>query len=110
MDARIPIRFGTEPAAGEAVLVEGDAPVQAGRAVARVRLPAASAHSAGCACCVSRGPAAEALAHLFLARARGDVAWFGEVVAVMTTPEGEAAVRAALADDPVVSARYRLRS
>jgi hypothetical protein len=56
------------------------------------------------------GPAAEALRTLFLARARGTARFFTEVVAVVETPAGEAAVRAAVAGDPLVSARYRLGS
>jgi hypothetical protein len=44
---------------------------------------------------------------LFLARARGEVAWF-RAIAVQATPSGEAAVRAALAEDQVSAGRFRL--
>jgi hypothetical protein len=105
-DDRVAVRFGP-PAADEAVLIEGDAST-CGRPVARFRLaPALAAHAPGCACCVPRGPAAQALDRLFLARARGEVAWFRSV-AVQATPAGEAAVRAALAGDQVSSRRFRL--
>ena len=48
-----------------------------------------------------------ALGRLFLARARGEVAWFHSI-AVIATPAGEAAVRAALAGDRVAAGRFRL--
>jgi len=50
---------------------------------------------------------AEALGRLFLARARGEVAGFRSI-AVIATPAGEAAVRAALAGDQVSAGRFRL--
>ena len=107
-DDRIPVRFG-EPRPGEAVLVEGLAAVPPGHPVERFRVaPGLAGHPFGCACCVPRSPVAEALGRLFLARARGEVAWFGSV-AVVATPQGETAVRTALADDQVSAARYLLR-
>ena len=106
-DDRVPVRFGP-PRGDEAVLVEGDADVPSARVVARFRLaPARRGHPAFCSCCVPRGAVAEALARLFLARARGEAPWFCSV-AVLATPEGLAAVRAALADDQVSRARYVL--
>jgi hypothetical protein len=106
-DDRIPVRFG-RPEAGEAVLIEGDAPVAPDRPVARFRpAPGLAGHVAGCLCCVPRGPVAEALGRLFLARARREVAWFHSI-AVIATPAGEAAVRAALAGDQVSAGRFRL--
>src|SRR3954469_5256290 len=109
-DHRMPVRFAPADAAGpdEALLIEGDASAPVGRAIAWFR-PAQglAGHPFGCACCVPRGPVAEALGRLFLARARGEVGWFGSVVAV-ATPPGEAAVRAALADDQVSAARFRV--
>lgn len=110
-DHRVPVRFAPADAAGpdEALLIEGDAAVPVGRAIAWFR-PAQglAGHPFGCACCVPRGPAAGALGRLFLARARGEVAFFRSVVAAVTTPAGEAAVRAALADDQVSAGRFRL--
>lgn len=106
-DNRIPVHF-LAPGPGEAALVEGEAPAP-DRPVARFRLaPGLSGHPQGCACCVSRTPVAEALSRLFLARARGEVPWFRSV-AVIATPAGEAAVRAALAEDQVSAGRFRLR-
>jgi hypothetical protein len=49
---------------------------------------------------------AEALHRLFLGRARGTAAFFARVV-VAASPEGEAAVRQALARDAFVAGRYR---
>ncbi len=68
----------------------------------------ADGHPAGCACCVPRGAVAADLARLFLARARGEVPFFRRVVAVPDGGAGTDAVRAALRDDPFVSARFRL--
>jgi hypothetical protein len=110
-DDRVPVRFGSGDAAGpdDALLVEGDATVPDGHAVARFRLaPGLIGHPFGCACCTPRGPVAEALGRLFLARARGEVAFFRSVVALVATPAGEAAVRAALAEDQVSAGRFRL--
>ena len=109
VDARVPVRFGKleNTPAGVVLLVEGDAPVGAGRAVERFTVPVEALHPIGCVCCAARSPAAQALARLFLARARGEVEMFREVV-VVATPEGEAAVRATLEGDPLVSAWFRL--
>lgn len=111
VDDRVPVRFASADAAArdEALLVEGEAPMPAGHAVARFRLaPGLIGHPVGCACCTPRGPVSEALGRLFLARARGEVAFFRSVVAVVATPAGEAAVRAALAEDQVSAGRFRL--
>ena len=106
-DDRVSVRFGT-PEADEAVLAEGSDFVGPGRPVERFRLsPGLIGHAPACACCVPRGPVADALARLFLARARGEVAWFRSV-AVLAKAGGEAAVRAAVAEDRVAAARFRL--
>jgi hypothetical protein len=113
VDDRVTVRFGSADAAGpdEALLVEGQAPAPAGHPEARFRLvPGLAGHPAGCVCCTPRGPVAEALGRLFLARARGEVAFFRSVVAVVATPAGEATVQAALAEDQVSAARFRLVS
>jgi hypothetical protein len=110
-DDRVPVRFGSGEAAelDAALLVEGDAPVPPGHAVGRFRLtPSLIGHPFGCACCTPRGPVAEALGRLFLARARGEVTFFRSVVVVTATPAVEAAVRAALAEDQVSAGRFRL--
>jgi|HubBroStandDraft_4_1064222.scaffolds.fasta_scaffold700081_2 hypothetical protein len=120
-DARVEVRFGAAEDAGpeDALLIEGDAPA-AGIAprdgdapadrpvVARFMLPVrAPTHPLGCICCAPRGPVAEALSRLFLARARGEVPWFRSVVAVTRSVAGADAVRAALAADVVTTARFR---
>ena len=110
-DDRVPVWFGSGEAAGPdaALLVEGDTVVSAGHVMARFRLgPGLTGHPVGCTCCVPRGPVAEALGRLFLARARGEAAFFRSVVAVVATPVGEAAIRAALARDHVSAGRFRL--
>jgi hypothetical protein len=106
-DPRIPLHFGplAEAAADAALLIEGDAPAPPGRVVARFVAPTGF-HPVGCACCEPRGPVAEALGRLFLARARGGP-WFSAVQAVTRSTAGRAAVRAALAVDKLIAARYR---
>lgn len=90
-----------------ALLLESDAPAPSGWTVARFDLPR-TAHRTGCACCLPRGPVAEALGRLFLARARGEVPFFRRVLARPVSEAGREALIAALADDPLVSGRFRL--
>lgn len=108
-DSRIPLRLGplTEAPPGAALLIEGDIPVPAGHPLARFTVRPTPFHPIGCACCTQRNAAAEALARLFLARARGGP-WFAEVQAVTATRAGAAAVRAALAEDRLTAGRFRL--
>lgn len=116
LDARVPVRFapadqaGPEQAGPDAAwLVQDDTAAPAGVPVAKFALPAAMhGHPAACACCVPRGPVADALSRLFLARARGDVGFFRSVIACPRDAAGAAAIRAALASDPVLRARFRL--
>jgi len=63
-------------------------------------------HAAACVCCQGRGAAAQALDALFQGRARGTTPWFDRVLAL--DPSGE--VLAALREDSVASARFRLAS
>lgn len=65
-------------------------------------------HRIGCACCAGRSPAAVALDRLFQARIRGNCAWFDRVGALVSTPASRLQVRAALSDDPMTLARFRL--
>jgi hypothetical protein len=67
-------------------------------------------HPLGCPCCIPRAPVGKALAGLFLARARGEVTFFQEVVVVLSSDKGRAAVMAAIAEDPLVSVWFRLES
>ncbi len=111
VDARVPVRFGSmaEATAETALLVEGDVLVPEGIPVGRFDLPAFSQrHPAGCTCCARRDPVSEALARLFLARARGETMWFLSVVAITAGRMGQQAVRDALANDQLAAARFRL--
>lgn len=94
IDARVPVAFGAPDMeqAGDIVLLEGHA--------------STAGHSVACACCSVRTPAAEALGQLFAQRARGETPFFRRVL-VIGGAGHEAAVRAALDFDPVVSARFR---
>lgn len=108
MDARIPVRFGAleTATAATALLVEGKRMVPEGFAVARFEL-VPTGHVFGCACCLPRGAVGQALTRLFQARARGEVGFFREVLALPLGAAGEGAVRAALAEDVFVAARFR---
>jgi hypothetical protein len=109
LDARLPVIFAPAASAGsdDALLIEAGATAPPGHPVARLAAgrAAAPAHVAGCACCLPRGAVAAALGALFLARARGEVAFFRRVIADVTDPS---AVRAALQNDPASAARFRL--
>ncbi len=113
-DARIPVLIGApDPGdAATALLVEGEPPAAPGRAVAGFVLAPSlhptARHPPGCPCCAPRTPAAQALARLFLARARGDGPPFAQVLAVPRTEAGAAAIREALAADLLAAARFRL--
>ncbi len=103
-DMRIPVLFGGDPGPDEAWLVEDGADMPAGYAV-RFTAAAKFGHVAGCSCCTLRGPAADALTRMFRARATG-MAPFFKKIRVLASPAGQAAVRAALEEDVVTSARY----
>lgn len=102
---RIPVSFGGAVAPDDAVLIEGDAPAPPAAWVERFHLPANPLHGVGCACCAPRGPAAEALSRLFLARARGASRFFPRLV-VIASERGIEAVRVALVADPVTAAHF----
>jgi G3E family GTPase len=112
VDARIPVVFAAAANAAwdDAVLAEtaADAPSPAAGHRARFSVAEAADHKSGCACCTPRSGAAAALGRLFLDRARGDIPFFRRVVVTTTTLQGAAAVRAAVAQDPLVSGRFRL--
>jgi hypothetical protein len=105
LDARIPVVFGDVASVNpdDAVLLDTDGAAPVAAAVARIT-PAAVSHPAGCACCLPRGKVAEALGALFLARVRGEVGFFRRVVICV---QDQAAIRAALTEDALVSARFR---
>ncbi|WP_149538000.1 hypothetical protein [Siccirubricoccus phaeus] len=113
LDARIPVVTVAAPAALAEALAGGRAallaatPCPGSAAVAVEGFAAAEPHSPGCACCQGRSPAAVALDRLFQARVRGRVGWFDHVVAWAPDEAAQAAVRAALALDPLTKARFR---
>lgn len=113
LDARIPLRLLDVPDAppGAVVLAEDGAGLPP--APARVEpfaapVLAAAAHPAGCLCCQPRSSVALALDRLFQARLRGQLPWFDGVVAVTRSAAGRAAILAALEQDSVTTARFRL--
>jgi hypothetical protein len=107
-DARLPVTFDAGAAPPDAAyLVEHGRSAPSGTAFAAFGVRR-TAHPPGCACCADRGPVAAAFDRLFLAYARGRSPGFARVVVRAATAAGRAAVAAALAGDPVVSARFRL--
>jgi hypothetical protein len=105
-DMRIPIVMGLEPAATDAVLVEAGGIMPAVGHVVEFTV-AKAGHPLACACCTLRGPVADALSRVFRERATGAAPFFKRVV-VLASANGEAAVRQALVQDVVTSARYRI--
>jgi hypothetical protein len=103
-DIRIPVRFGgTHDDA--AYLLEGRAAAPAGAYGVSFTL-APQWHGPGCACCAPGRAVVAALAGLHRAMVTGAAAPFRCVV-VRASATGEAAVRAALAQDALVRARFR---
>ncbi|MFC3125293.1 hypothetical protein ACFOD4_09480 [Pseudoroseomonas globiformis] len=110
LDARTPVRLlkATDAPPGSVLLAEDGAVLP--DAPARVEpfaAPPLTAHPVGCACCQPRNPVSIALDRLFLARTRGEAPWFTEVVAIVRTEAGRAAIAAALEGDSVTQARFR---
>ncbi len=121
-DPRIPVLRGAAACLrpGDAVLLPPGASAPPGHPAAHLALR--PAHVLGCACCPPRGEAARMLGRLFLARARGEVAFFGRVL--LLPPSGEdagvtasgtawadaawAEVARAVTHDVLAAARYRL--
>jgi hypothetical protein len=108
LDARVPLIIGTMAIAGpqDLLLLEGEPWDLDGRAA--VFFDVDSGHAPGCGCCGPRGAAGRALARALHGRARGDLPFFRRVVAVVVTQAGRAQVEAAVRDDPVASACFRL--
>jgi hypothetical protein len=107
-DPRIPVMFA-DPArvaallrADDALLAEDGLAIPDGGLVSRFGLGAAS-HAFGCTCCAGRSPPAQALAALFLARARGEAVFFRRVIAVV---RDVTLVRGLLEDDVMVRGRF----
>lgn len=115
LDARIPVRLLDLPDAppGAVVLAEDGAglppaPARVERFAAPLPGLGAAVHPASCPCCQPRSSVALALDRLFQARLRGQLPWFDGVVAVTRSAAGRAAVLAALEQDSVTAARFRL--
>ena len=66
-------------------------------------------HQPSCFCCVARGPAANAFSALYRDRAMGAAPYFSRVL-VLASLLGEADVKAALDQDAVTKARFRLEA
>ena len=64
-------------------------------------------HFAACGCCQPRAAAADILSRAWLARVRGSAPLTAELV-VAATAADQAAVRAAITSDALLSARFRL--
>ena len=111
IDARLPLRFGipTDARDGDAVLLSHGAPAPPGLLAAWLErgVDTTAGHPAGCACCLPRNAAAQALSLLFLRRGRGEVVAFRTVLAAVGAADADL-VRAALQSDPLVSGRFRL--
>jgi hypothetical protein len=97
-DDRIPVRLGATHSAGTRshVLRTADIPAPSGF----------GGHVLGCTCCAPRSGLARALSRLFLAQMRGEVAPFDEVV--VEGAYDAATLRAAIAEDVVAAARFRI--
>jgi hypothetical protein len=110
LDARLPVAFGQEPDAGptDALLLEGEGEPTPGRDW--FTASSATGHPAGCACCLPRNAAGQALSRLLLARARTHGPRFARVIAVTQTQAGRMAVLEALQTDPLASSCFVLKS
>ena len=104
---RIPVVLGGVPAAGDAVLVEGDALVPPGCHVIRLAPAGLPSHRVACACCAPRGAVAVAFSGAFRDRATGAAPFFPRVVVPGPDAALAAAIEAALAEDAFTAARYR---
>ncbi len=107
MPHRIPVHFAIPVVPGDAVLLGASGTAPAGLPFARIGTANLTNHQANCACCNPRDTIGMALGALHQARARGQVAWFNRLV-VLAPPENWPAVRAALTEDRLAAARYRL--
>lgn len=108
-DQHIPVYQGGAVTADDAVLAETGYEVPNSAYVARFSLAGFPRHQLGCGCCGARSPVASALSALFLARATGNAPFFRRVI-VICSPAGWAEVEAALTQDVVTRARFRLKS
>ncbi len=105
-DLRIPVYIGGAPGPDDAVLVEDGQDMPATGHAMRFVAPKFG-HQPGCFCCAARGPAANAFSALYRDRAMGAAPYFSRVV-VLASLSGEADIKAALDQDAVTKARFRL--
>jgi len=116
LDARIPVSFLSDQAALAGVLAVGKpaaivslappGPTPQGSVAAVCFEAGVMVHPVACACCQgARSPAAQALDGLFQARARGASPWFDRVLVLA---EAGDEVRAALREDSMAAARFRM--
>jgi len=105
-DSRIPVLFVSLELAGaeDAVLTDANSPAVDHYIVARLGA-GSGGHAVGCNCCVWRSSAAQAMTTLYHARARGELPLFRRLI-VDLPANGAAEVRAALAEDRFVAARF----
>ena len=117
LDARLPLTMVESEAAlvatltqgpRAAVLAEAPPPALPAGAVALASFDPFMPHEVACSCCGGRSPAAAALDRLFQARVRNQCPWFDRVVALAETPAARAAIAAALVEDAVTAARFRV--
>jgi hypothetical protein len=112
LDVRISLSFGTAASLAKggatALLVEAPPEPLPPGAVAQASFASGPAHAPACGCCGGRSAAAAALDRLFQARVRGQCGWFDRVLAIVETPEAAAEIAAALREDAVTAARFRL--
>ncbi|WP_439815469.1 hypothetical protein [Zavarzinia sp. CC-PAN008] len=109
-DGRIPV-IVLEPGSGMDVLarVRPDRPgtlyITGGRHEAALPMPSLGN---ACLCCTGRSDLVDLLRRSFLQRVRGEIADFDRVV-IATDPGADAtAIRAAIASDVLLAARYRV--
>ncbi len=116
LDARIPVSFLPDLAALPGALAAGKpaaivslappGPKPEGAVAAVCFEAGVTAHPVSCACCQgARSAAAQALDGLFQARARGASPWFDRVLVLK---EAGDEVRAALREDSMAAARFRI--
>ena len=89
-------------------LAEAEQPKLPPGAVGQARFAATGPHAGGCGCCGGRSPAALALDRLFQARVKGETGWFQRVVALAPGEAARGAILAALREDAVTRARFRV--
>jgi len=103
---RIPVTFEQQAGPGDAVLLEEGFPLPSAAYVVRFAVTQPG-HLTGCSCCTARPPAAAVLGTAFRDRATGAAPFFTRLL-VLASPAGQKNVKAALAEDPICRARFRL--